>query len=158
MGKTLTLALASLFLLAASAGADTGIATSLATPGIVPGDGAPLSLKEMPKGLFDASRLSFQHTVGISFGSGSYGGVSQYYLNTITYKVSKPLTIQARVGIQNNLYGTPSYGLSKGGGPQLVVPYVGVLYQPRSNIRIEFQFSNLPGYGYDRFGWGGYPY
>ena len=57
--------------------------------------------------------------------------------------------MQAQVGVQNNLYGNPAYGASGRGGAQIIVPHVGVLYQPRSNIRIELQFSNMPYYGWD---------
>ena len=78
------------------------------------------------------------------------------YLNTITYKVAKPLIILAQVGFQNTLSGTPSYGSSNGRSTQIIVPHFGVLYQPRPNLRIEFSFSNQPNqpYGY----WGRNPY
>ena len=159
MGKSLVVALASLLLLAAVADAGTGASSALGIPGLKPSDGGLIGLKSTTKGLFDASRFSLQHTLGVSFRSGSSGGMDQYYLSTITYKAAKPLTIQAEVGIQNNLYGTPAYGSSRGGSAKIFLPRVGVLYQPSPNIRIELQFSNQPAYnGYDRFGWRGYPY
>ena len=106
------------------------------------------------KGLFDSKRLTFQHTVGMSFSSGG-GGFTQYYLNTITYKAAEPLTVQAQVGLQHNVYGKALYGSSNAGSARIVVPYVGLLYEPSPKFRIEIQFSNTPYYyGFRR----GYPY
>jgi len=159
MGKGLVVALASLLLLATLADAGTGASSPLDIPGLKPSDEGLVGLKSTSKGLFDASRFSLQHTLGVGFRTGSSGGLGQYYLSTITYKAAKPLIIQAEVGIQNNMYGTPAYGSSRGGSAKIILPRVGVFYQPRPNIRIELQFSNQPPYnGYDRFGWGGYPY
>ena len=104
------------------------------------------------RGLVDPNRFSFQNTIGMSFRSGGREGLSQYYLNTITYKAAKPLTIQAQVGLENNLYGSPIIGPSgRGGNVRIVVPYLRALYQPRPNIQIEIQFSNRPHY----YGYGG---
>ena len=108
------------------------------TGGILPG------LAGNAGALLDRSRLSFEHTIGITFGSGAFGGLNQYYLNTMSYRVSRPLVIKAQVGIQNNLSGNAIYGSATGNRTQVIVPYVGLLYQPKPNIRIELQFSNLP--------------
>lgn len=91
-------------------------------------------------GLLDPERFSIDHSVGMTYSSGSYGGMNQHYLGTITYKVAKPLTVRAQVGVANSLFGTPI------GGPgasatQIIIPDVSVLYQPRNNLRIEFRFS-----------------
>lgn len=158
--KTLCFTLVALFLGAAVAAADVGLTPkSLTLPNLGKTDekAQPLSLGQKVKGLLDSGQFSFQNTIGVSFRSGAFGGLSQYYLNTVSYrpKTEKPLLIQAQVGIEHNLYGTPSFGASQGGSARIVVPYVGVFYQPRHNIQIELQFSNMPRYGGYR---GGYPY
>lgn len=132
------------------------IAPAMADTTAKPGLQIPLS-RGLPKsaGMLDMSRLSFQHTLGVTYGSGQFGGLNQYYLNDITYKVSDPIVIKAQIGIQNNLSGMPLYGAPNSGQTQVVVPYVGILYQPKPNLRIEFSFSNMPSY-YGRSHFGGY--
>ena len=160
MIRSLILVAAILVCAAASIPADVGIPAlparssgSLASP-----SDDPLGLGKTAefRGLFDSKRLSFQHTVGMSFSSGGNGGgFTQYYLNTITYKAAKPLTVHAQVGIQHNVYGKALYGSSSSGSARIVVPYVGLLYEPSPKFRIEIQFSNTPYYyGFRR----GYPY
>jgi len=159
MRRTTALVLSALLVLAPAAFAETGLSTSTTrVQGLTPTAESPLGLKPSLAGLFDVSRFRVQHSVGVSFGTGSFGGLNQYYLSTITYRAARPLTVMAQVGIQNNLYGQPAFGSSKAGRANLVVPYLGVLYQPRPNLKIEFQFSNLPSQSYGRWGWGGYPY
>lgn len=94
--------------------------------------------------LLDLNRLSFNHTLGVTYSTGQSGGLSQYYLNEITYQISKPLVIKAQVGVANNLSATTRYGSNS--GVQVVVPNISVLYQPKPNLRIEFGFSNMPNY------------
>ncbi len=131
------------------AGADSGIgftdegsATNLLKPAA---DGF--------KGLFAAERFDMQHTIGLNFGTGS-SNFSQYYLNTMTYKVSEPLTIQATLGVQNQSLGGSTFGQGASGA-RIIVPNVGVLYRPTKNLMIEFGFRNTPYYrsGCDPF-WG----
>ena len=104
------------------------------------------------KGLFATEKFDMQQTVGLSFGTGA-NRFSQYYLNTITYKVSAPLTIQATLGLQNQTLGSNARGVIGAGGVKMVIPNLGVLYQPTPNLKIEFGFSNTPYYnsGYDSF-------
>jgi hypothetical protein len=115
--------------------------------------GAPKGLDF--KGLLTSDRLTFRNTVGISFRSGAFGGMSQYYLNTITYRASKPLVIRAQVGIENTMFGQSRALSGTGGGTRLVVPYLGVQYRPLENLTIDISISHMPAhYGYD----GGYRY
>ena len=74
--------------------------------------------------------------------------MNQYYLNDITYQISKPLIVRAQVGLVNRMSGNTRYGSTSSGGVQVVVPNVSLLYQPKPNIRIEFGFSTFNGYGY----------
>ena len=98
--------------------------------------------------LFDLKKLKFNHTIGISYGSGYGGGLNQYYLNDITYQISKPLIVRAQVGLVNQMSGNTRYGSTSSGGVQVVVPNVSLLYQPKPNIRIEVGFSTFNGYPY----------
>ena len=114
------------------------------------------------KDLFATDRFDMRHTVGFNFGTGA-SRFSQYYLNTMTYKVSEPLTIQATLGVQNQTLGSGSQGRGSfgggAGGARIIVPNIGILYRPTPNLRIEFGFSNTPygggnpyyGSGYDPF-------
>jgi hypothetical protein len=101
------------------------------------------------RGLLDPNRFSMSHTFGMDFGSGPAGGSSQYYLNTVTYQFTPNLKAVAQVGVQNTLGGTPAFGASKA-RTQVIVPNLGLLYTPRPNMRIEFQMSQMPNYGYYR--------
>ena len=106
------------------------------------------------KGLFATEKFDMQQTVGVSFGTGA-NRFSQYYLNTMAFKISEPLTIQTTLGIQNQTLGGRGYGASGAGGTRIIIPNIEVLYQPTKNLKIEFGFCNTPqfGYGYDPF-WG----
>jgi hypothetical protein len=108
----------------------------------------PFGLDEKFKGLFESGRLSFKNTVGFNFRSGGFGGASQYYLNTISYRANSktPLSFEAQVGLEHVLQGNSAFGSSLGNNTKLVIPYVGMFYQPRENIQIEIQFSNSPYY------------
>ncbi len=149
--KTLTCLLAISFLAAASASAEPLLQPQPAKlPALKTIDFSPkpLGLGEKFKGLFDSGRLSFRNTVGFNFRSGAFGGASQYYLNTISYRANteKPLLFEAQVGLENVLQGNSAFGSSMGNSTRLVIPYVGMFYQPRKNIQIEIQLSNSPYY------------
>ena len=121
--------------------------------GIQPKNKIPLSEAfaqggKITGGLFDLKKLKFNHTIGISYGSGYGGGLSQYYLNDITYQISKPLIVRAQVGLINKMSGHARYGSASSGGVQVVVPNVSLLYKPKPNLHIEFGFSTFNGYGY----------
>lgn len=102
------------------------------------------------KSLLTSERFDMQQSVGMSFGTGA-NRFSQYYTNTLTYKVSEPLTIQATLGVHNQSMVGGGYGASA--GARIIIPNVGVLYKPTENMRISFSFSNAPYYGstYDPF-------
>jgi hypothetical protein len=103
-------------------------------------------------GLFPTEKFDMQQTLGLSFGTGA-NRFSQYYMNTMIYKVSEPLTIQATLGLQNQTLGSHAFGATGAGGVTVVIPNIGILYQPTPNLKIEFGFSNTPYYnsGYDSF-------
>ncbi len=102
------------------------------------------------KGLLDPNRLTFRNRLGVSFQSGAFGGMSQYYTNTITYRASKPLVIVAQVGLENRSFGNASLR-SSAGGARLVLPYFGLHYQPRENVRIDISISHIPAH-YGNYG------
>ena len=137
--------LAVVALIATQARADIGIQPQNKIP--LAGENLVNGLKTT-SGLFDLKKLKFNHTIGISYGSGYGGGLNQYYLNDITYQISKPLIVRAQVGLVNQMSGNTRYGSTSSGGVQVVVPNVSLLYQPKPNIRIEVGFSTFNGYGY----------
>jgi hypothetical protein len=141
------LALITVSLFATHAGADVGLNTDQKS-----GLQIPLSQgMQKASSLIDLKKLSFNHTLGMTYGSGQGGGLSQYYLNDITYQISKPLIVKAQVGFSNNLSAATRYGSSS--GVQIIVPSVSLLYQPKPNLRIEFGFSNIPNaYGRPNYG------
>ncbi len=152
--KMLTGALAVFFLTVSLASAEVRLEprpaniSALKTVDFTP---KPFGLGNKFKSLFDSGRLSFKNTVGFNFRSGAFGGASQYYLNTISYRANSktPLLFEAQVGLEHVLQGNSAFGSSLGNNTKLVIPYVGMFYQPRENIQIEIQFSNLP-YGRSR--------
>lgn len=107
------------------------------------------------KDLLSSDRLTFHNTIGVNFRSGDFGGMNQYYLNTITYKASRPLVIQAQVGIENTMFGKQGQALGAQNGARLVVPYLGLQYRPSDNLTIDIAIRHMPRhYGY----YGGYRY
>ena len=151
--------LATLFIAVASASAEPQIQpqpTKLPALKTIDFSPKPLGLGEKFKGLFESGRLSFRNTVGFNFRSGAFGGASQYYLNTISYRANteKPLLFEAQVGLEHVLKGNSAFGSGMGNNARLVIPYVGMFYQPRENIQIEIQLSNSPYYRHR----GGYRY
>ena len=154
MFRTVLLVLTNLVLCVSLARAEIGIQTE-------PSESASLTKRGMGllqrhpalefKGILDPKRFTTRHTVGIFFQSGARGGLNQYYLNTITYKAAAPLTVQAQVGFQNQLYGKPLFGSLRAQQTKVIVPHFGILYQPKSNLLIRFHFSNVPSYGYRGF-------
>ncbi|MDA0746572.1 MAG: hypothetical protein O2954_08625 [bacterium] len=156
--KQIGLALFFCLFTASLAFAETGLKPgplNLPTFGLTDQRPTGLDLGSKFKGLLSSDQLTFQNTAGVSFTSGASSAFSQYYLNTVTYKSKeKPLIIQAQVGLQHDTYGGSSFTASQGNSTRMIVPYLGVMYQPRHNIQIEFQFSNVPAYSYGR----GFPY
>jgi hypothetical protein len=136
--------LAIVVLIATQARAEIGIQPQNKIP--LAGENLVNGLKTT-SGLLDLKKLKFNHTIGVSYSSG-YGGLNQYYLNDITYQISKPLIVRAQVGLVNQMSGNTRYGSTSPGGVQVVVPNVSLLYQPKPNIRIEVGFSTFNGYPY----------
>ncbi|MDP6041073.1 MAG: hypothetical protein QGG64_21160, partial [Candidatus Latescibacteria bacterium] len=102
-------ALAVVALIATQAKAETGIQSDSKMSIPLTGDLFSKGLNKT-EGLLDLKKLSFNHTLGFSYSSGQYGGMSQYYMNDITYQVSKPLIIKAQVGVINNLSSNSRFG------------------------------------------------
>ena len=95
-------ALATVALIATQANAEIGVQPDNKTSIPLTGSLFTKGFKAT-EGLLDLKKLSFNHTIGASYNSGQYGGMSQYYLNDITYQISKPLIIKAQIGVINNL-------------------------------------------------------
>ena len=100
---------------------------------------------EFLRGLFATEKFDMQQTVGLSFGTGA-NQFNQYYLNTMAFKVSEPLIFRTTLGIQTQALGSRASGVR---GTRLIIPNIGVLYQPNKNLKIEFRFCNTPQFGYE---------
>jgi len=148
--KRIACLLITVALMSGSAAAKTGVV--LTGTGVDNPLGSLGSAGNGLKALLASGKLDVQHTVGLSFGTGN-SGFSQYYMNTLTYKPASKVTVQATLGIQNQVGAQNVFGQSVSGA-RIVVPNIGMLYQPTPNLRISIGFSNVPAYGtyYDPWG------
>lgn len=113
-----------------------------------PRRGLVSNLSSLSQGFINPDRFSIQHTLGTSFRSGVQGGLNHFYLNKISYKFSRPITVLAQFGIQTNPYGTANYKSSRDATTQFLIPYLGLSYKPKPNVHIEFSFRNFQSYHY----------
>lgn len=102
----------------------------------------PLKPGSALKSLLNSNRFDMHQTVGMDVGTGG-SGFSQYYLNSLTYKASDKLTVNATLGLHNQAYGSGLYG-STTSGAQIVVPNVGITYQLKPNMTFHIGFSSAP--------------
>ena len=107
-----------------------------------PGLHNPLKPESALKGLLNPAKFEMNQTVGMNVGTGG-AGFSQYYLNSMAYKASEKLTVNATLGLHNQAYGSGLYG-SATNGAQIVVPNVGVTYKLRPNMTFHLGFSSVP--------------
>ncbi len=133
----------------------------------------PILQTEKSVGLLDASRVSMNHQVGMGYmSSGGHGYTQGYYLNTIGYRFTAPVTLKLRMGVANNPYAQTSgtgYGQSALGGMLNNAEFFGgadLDWRPADNVLFRISVDKLaPGmyrsghYG-NLFmgGWNGFPY
>jgi len=108
--------------------------------------------------LLNPNRFSMNQSVSMSFGSGGDGSYSSgLYLNTISYRLADPLTLSMDIGFHAPFYssmqGLPSGNLWDGTtSSSLVLPRIGLNYQPTDNTLISLQLVNgadaVKAYGY----------
>ena len=95
-------------------------------------------------------RFSMQQSYSVSFMSSGAGSASSgLYLNTLSYRLSNPLTLSADLGfytpISSTLPGMRQNTLmSQGGGSSLVLPRVGLEYRPSENFSMNLELLNGP--------------
>ncbi|MBZ0265781.1 hypothetical protein K8I28_14055 [bacterium] len=100
-------------------------------------------------GLLDPSRISMSHSAGMSYMSAGGNGYTQgYYMNTLNYRFSAPLSMNLRLGVTNNPFSNNSSMGSTGFGPSLgEAEFFGgadLNWRPKENLFIRFSFDKLP--------------
>ena len=95
-------------------------------------------------------RFSMQQSYSVSFMSGGAGSASSgLYLNTLSYRLSAPLTLSADLGFYTPISSTipgmrQNTLMVQGGGSSLVFPRVGLEYRPSENFSVNLQLFNGP--------------
>ena len=127
--------------------ANVDMAKALRRPGGVQGIVGLLGL--------DPNKFSMSHSYTLSFASVGGHAINQgLYLNTMTYRLSNPLTMYLQVGLQHQLSGSQPEG-SNLARNQLFISRAGFEYKPSENMKLQFEFSQTPSsyyspYFYDR--------
>lgn len=94
------------------------------------------------------NRFSMRQSYSMSFSSSSAGSLSSgLYLNTLSYRLSNPLTLSADLGfytpISSTLPGMKQNTLmSQGTGSSVILPRLGLEYQPSENFSVNLEFYN----------------
>lgn len=96
-------------------------------------------------GLFglDPNKFSMSHSYSLSFSS--FGGNSfsrGLYLNTMMYQLSNPLKMYFQFGVQHQPFGSDQFQNRS----QFFISGAGVEYKPSDNFKLQFEFSQTPGY------------
>ncbi len=92
--------------------------------------------------------FSMHQSYSLSFTSGNRGSFSSgLYLNTLSYRLSAPLTLSADVGFYTPIYSTfpgpRQYGpASPANGSSLIFPRLGLEYHPSENFSMDLDLVN----------------
>jgi len=107
-------------------------------------------LKESSVRLANPSGFSMHQSYTIQFTSSAWGtNSSGYYLNTLSYNFSVPLTLSVDVGLYNLFYASamPAIGYQgqtpRDTRPELIIPRIALDYQPTENMNLSLQLINL---------------
>lgn len=150
--KTKSVLLSLLLLCATAALADTA-----ATPSAVPAPtNSSLSLQGAPNpfSLLDLSRIKWSHSYSISYFSGGSSSGSAGLLNTtMSYEISRSLSLSVNIGVLHNNSGS-IWGDSKNNAT--ILPGFRLDYRPSEKFRMSIAVQRVsglyPNY-YNRGGW-----
>lgn len=115
--------------------------------------GGGLGLGLQPVGLFDPSRMTFQHSYSMAYlSSGGQSAMRGLFMETIGYRLSNPLALTLNLGYLHQPYSSfgPD-GLTQGGR---FVGGAALDWRPSKNMFLRFEVGSYPAsspYGY-------YPY
>ncbi len=99
-------------------------------------------------GIIDPSKIQMSHSYSLSYQSmGDMSLGRSLYLNTLSYKLSDPLSMKVQWGIQNfpyNSLGNNHPAFQNG----FVFSGMELKYKPSDKFMLKFQYSALPQNGY----------
>ena len=137
-----------------SSGSGAGVSEYLRS-----GGGNGLGLGWQPLGLFDPSRMTFNHSYSMSYmTSGGQGVMRGLFMETTGYRLSNPLSLTLNLGYLHQPYSSfgPD-GLTQAG---TFVGGAALDWRPTSNMFLRFEVGRYPSgspYGYNPY-WAPMPY
>jgi hypothetical protein len=94
------------------------------------------------------NRFSMHQSYSLSYASGSSGSMSSgLYLNTLSYRLSEPLTLSADLGLYTPISSTvPGMRQNSmmGTGSSVILPRLGLEYRPTENLSMNLELFNGP--------------
>ncbi len=122
--------------------------------------GITLGMPEKPSGLldslFDPSRfqMSQSYTMSVmSFGGRTFN--QGHYLNTLSFQVSDPLTVQVGVGFMHQPFGGPNLGFGLTGNEQrdgqFYLQQARIRYEISKSAVITVEYQSTPGFNSSPF-------
>ncbi|MEE9443108.1 MAG: hypothetical protein V3V99_10640 [candidate division Zixibacteria bacterium] len=104
--------------------------------------------------LFNLSRLNLSHSYSLSFFSGAgISGSQGLYHGTLTYRLSKPLTLTLGLGILHDP-GSLIGGDRSTHNSALFLPSGYLDWKPSDNFRMSIGFETVPAYGFGQYNLG----
>jgi hypothetical protein len=111
----------------------------------------PLTTNEPTRSSFsllDPSKLHMSQSYSFMYSSSKYGSQSLgMYLNSIEYQISDPLKVEVNLAYLHNpgaLVGSRNDYLGDG----KLLPGVSISWKPAKNFFLQFNYQQVPGYGY----------
>ncbi len=99
-------------------------------------------------GFFNPANFSMRQSISMSYMTfGNQGLALGMYTNSMSYKISKPLTLSADVSILNSPYSSLGSKFSQGLNG-IYLTRADLNYRPSDNFQIDLQFNQNPLYRY----------
>ena len=111
-------------------------------------------------GWFDPGKLKMAQSFSLSYQTFGKNGVSLgVYTNSLSYQVSKPLSLQMDVSVMNSPYSSLGGDFAKSLSG-IYLTRAALSYKPSENTLFQIEFRQFPsslyygGYGYNGMSWG----
>ncbi len=99
-------------------------------------------------GIFNPANFAMRQSISMSYMTlGSQGIALGMYTNSMSYKISNPLSISADVSLLNSPYSSLGSNFSKGLNG-IYLTRADLNYHPTNNFQIDLQFNQNPMYRY----------